>query len=459
MKKFIKITGILAAVLIILFVVGYIWVIRNAQYLLQEFVRSESNGKIELTSQRARYSFRKHQFVLTNPRLRSMNDDEKSTSYIITLKKITLNVGSLQSIIFRQKIAIDSIDCVSPLVEVIKTKKSTNSRISLPEEFAKIYKSIEETITKLQIKHLAIHSGSFSLIKKYDPDSSPIKISNIDLTIRNFGETSMQEENERVFFTDEIILQSTNQDITFPDGFHGMRFSKFKLNTKTNIIEIDSCFIYGNRTNSYKGQFGIFFDTLRLLNPDLNALAKRDLIKVDSAVCTNPNIDFSFEVKNTGNGRALFPTKKREKDSLQASFKKLFANLDLRYIGVQNADIDIRVKRGESFTTYTSRKSNFNLHQLLIVEDPDIPIQLDRFDFAIRNYIGYSPDSTYAIRFDSILLVKNKVSLSNFSIAPTGNNSPDWKEVKTRAFQLEDITWEDLIYDNRISTSGHTRTA
>ncbi len=436
--------------LIILFIVAYIWVLRNAQYLLQEFVRSESNGKVELTSKQVRYSFRKHQFVLINPTLRSMGEDDKATSYVISLQKITLNTGSLQSIIFRQKILIDSIDCVAPHVEVIKSRRSTNSKISLPEEFAKIYKSIEETITKLQIKHLAIHSGSFSLIKKYDPESSPIRISNIDLAIRNFGETSKQKDNERVFFTDEIVLQSSNQDIVFPDGFHGLRFSKFKLNTRTNIIEIDSCYIYGNRTNSYKGEFGIFFDTLRLLNPDLNALSKRNLIKVDSAVCINPNINFSFDVKNTGNERGLFPTKKREKDSLQASFKKLFANLDLQYIGVQNADIDIRVKRGENFTSYTSKKSNFNLHQLLIVEDPDIPIQLERFDFAIRNYIGYSPDSIYAIKFDSILLVKNKVSLSNFSIAPTGNNSPEWKEVKTRAFQLEDITWEDLIYNNRI---------
>jgi hypothetical protein len=379
-----------------------------------------------------------------------MADDEKSTSYIISVKKITLNTGSLQSIIFRQKISIDSIDCVSPFVEVIKTEQSTTSRISLPEEFARIYKSIEETISKLQIKHLAIHSGSFSLVKQYDPGSAPIRITNIDLAIQNFGESSQQQESDRVFFTDEIVLQSRNQDIIFPDGFHGLKFSKFKLSTKTNIIEIDSCFIYGNRTNSFKGQFGIFFDTLRLLNPDLNALSKRDLIKVDSAVCINPDIDFSFEVKKSGNDGGLFPAKKRIKDSLEASFKKLFANLDVQYIGVQNADIDIKVKRGESFTTYTSKKSNFNLHQLLIVEDPKIPIQLERFDFAIRNYIGYSPDSTYAIRFDSILLVKNKVSLSNFSIAPTGNNAPDWKEVKTRAFQLEDITWQDLIYNNRI---------
>ena len=118
-----KVTSIIAGVVIILFLIAYIWVLHNAQYLIQEFVRSESDGKIELTSKQVRYSFRKHQFVLINPMLRSMHDEDKSTSYIIKVKKITLNTGSLQSIIFRRKISVDSIDCIEPVVEVIKTKK------------------------------------------------------------------------------------------------------------------------------------------------------------------------------------------------------------------------------------------------------------------------------------------------------------------------------------------------
>lgn len=450
MKRILKISGIIIGILLLLFLGAYIWVIYNAQYLLREFVRSESKGKIEIASQKVRYSFRRQQFEVFNPRISSAPSADQSTSYVIRLKKMVLNTGSLQSILFRKTFTIDSLDCTQPVVEVIKTKPSENKKVSLPEEISKIYKSIEEVISKMEIRHFAISNGSFSLIRKYDPESPPIHISNIDLTITNFGEFSDNDASKRVLFTDRILLESRNQDIIFPDGLHGLRFSRFRLNSETRHIEIDSCYIYGNNTKNSTADFGVFVDTLRLINTDLNALSRADIIRVDSTVCLNPEIRFNLEVKNTSNG-SVFSSKKREKDSLEAAFKNLFANLDLRAINVLNAGINIRVKRGEGVTTYTSKKSNFNLMGLLILKDPAVPIQVERFDFAIRDYRGFSRDSAYMIRFDSIQLLKNRLSLSNFVIAPnSSNHNADWREVKTKAFQLEDITWAELIYNNRV---------
>ncbi len=433
----------------LIFLGAYIWVIYNAQYLLREFVKSESKGKIEISTQKVRYSFRRQQFELFNARISSTVLADESTSYVISLKKLVLNTGSLQSVIFRRTFTIDSIDCTQPIIEVIKNKPGESRRISLPDEISKIYKSIGEVISKMNIRHFSIRSGSLALIRKYDPGAEPIRISNIDLTITNLGDFTGDASRDRILYSDRILLESANQDILFPDGFHGLRFSKFRLNTQTRQIEIDSCYIYGKKTKSSAADFGVFVDTLRLLNTDLNALARFDLIRVDSTICMNPEIIFNLEVKNPVAN--VFAVKKRAKDSLETAFKKLFANLDLHFINVQNAKVDIRLTRGEGSTTYTSRNSNFNLHGLLILEDPATPIQLERFDFAIRNYKGFSRDSAYMIRFDSVLLLKNKLALSNFSIGPSyGNNQADWREVKTRAFELEDIHWAELIYNNKI---------
>ena len=427
---------------------AYLWFINHAEDLVQQFIYNESNGTVDIKIGKVRYNHKRQLLTLTKTRF--LTPGNENTQYEIFAEKFILKVGTLRSILSGGKLQVDSILCDSPEVEVIKLRPEPYRDFSIPAEMSKVYNILGRSLRNLTIRQFRIINGVFSIRRQYQPASKPVRIDRINMLVDEIHADREMDDTARFLFTDRIILESTNQDILLADGYHGLRFKKFSLNTKSRIIQLDSCQVFGNKRDTAYGDFQIFFERLRLTNTDLNQLAQNDIIQTDSVLCTRPDIRFRFELKDDPGSRQ-YAKNHFNKDSIERAFKELLGNLQLAYIGVEEAGIDITAMRQGEVSRYTSERSNFTIHDVRIVHSPKIPIRIGRFDFEIMDYLGYSTDSLYAIRFDSIQLMDDKLSLSNFSIRATNKNqNAEWREVKTKAFELEDIYWTELIFKNRL---------
>lgn len=426
----------------------YVWFINHAEDLVQQFIYNESNGTVDLKIGKVRYNHERQ--LLTLIKTRFITPGNENTRYNITAEKFILKVGTLRSILNGGKLQVDSILCESPEVEVVKLRPEPNRDFSIPEEMSKVYKILGRSLRNLTIRQFRLSNGVFSIRRQYQQASKPVRMDRINLLVDEIHADAHNDDSSRFLFTDRIILESTNQDILLADGYHGLQFKKFYLNTKNRIIQLDSCLVFGNKRDTAYGEFRVFFERLRLTNTDLNSLAKKDIIVTDSVLCTRPDIQFRFELKdNPGSYQSI--KKRLNKDSVERAFKELVGNLQLGYIDVEEAGIDITAMRQGEVSRYTSERSNFTIHDVRIIQSPEIPIRIGRFDFEIMDYLGYSTDSLYAIRFDSIQLMDDKLSLSHFSIRATKRNqNAEWREVKMKAFELEDIYWTELIFKNRL---------
>ncbi len=449
-KKILKTLGILLSIIIILITALHIYVVNNAEKLIEDLVNTESKGKLKLNVKNIRFNYFSKKVELENVTFFSNDSLDLRTAYHFQVDNIRMQVRALVPIFTRRELRIDSIFLSSPKIEVIRLKpveRISNKQVSIPREMGRIYNSIMDALQFLEVKRFQFDEGQFRLVNKIIPGQQPLEITRLHFHIDNL-KIDTTTSGEDFPLTGQMVFRTRGQDITFPDGNHRLAFSRFRINIRKRLIEIDSCTLTGKRNDTSRSGFSIFLDTLKLTKVDFESLYEYDLIKADSVYCLNPDFKIELELRqkpfpgnSKTNSRAGIP-------NIDTLINQLTGDLQLGYIGVKNAAVNIVSHRGESSTSFTSDKNNFEMRGLTIDHSQPQPVTLQGFDMAIRNYENFVKDSSYFLRFDSIRLRENRILLSNFSI----NTEPykDKRNIQVQQFILSGLSWADLLFDRKV---------
>ena len=434
----------------------YFFTIYRVESALQRLVHNQSNGKLIFKVKKVDLNIFDLRFAFHEPEIRTIDSSNSVSGYHVKADEFSLNIHSLLSVFSGKPLIIDSVIVQSPLIEVFKyrQKGGPHRKISLPHEMSKVYESLEKVLKVLNLNYLHVSDAKFRIYDRTGTDTKPLTVSNLNLTIDNVSKEPGASEN-KFLFADRILLEIYNEDITLPDGYHGIKFKRLWMGTRSQMIKLDSCYIYGKSSDSTEGEFSVFIDSLRIKKLDFNALAKENKIRFDSALCINPAIYFKLQIKDKGKKPKFDFNRKVDSDSIDQKLKKMLGNLDIGYLTVKNASVHIVTNKNDKTNIYNTKNSNFSLGGLVVSSDQNVPVALAFLDLNVSDYTGYSPDSMYVIKFDDVIVHENRIRLSNFRISPSASN-PDRlrKEIKMKAFELDDIDWLTLLYENRI-VAGH----
>jgi len=439
-KKILKILGIILGIIIILITALHIYVVNNAESLVEDIVTRESNGKLKLKVKNIKFNYFSKKVELQDITFFSNDSLDLATYYHFHVDKIKIKVKALIPIFTRKELKIDSIFLVSPKITVTRLKPldtAGQKDISIPHEMGKVYNSIMDALKFLEVKRFQFDDGEFRLINKVLPNQQPLVITRMHFHI----ETDPNANTEDFSESDKLVFWTKGQDITFPDGNHRLAFSRFRIKIKKRLIEIDSCTLIGKRADSTGSGFSLYIDTLKLTNVDFKSLYETGLIKADSVNCLDPKFKIDLELKNKTAGPKKIP-------NLDTLINQLTGDMQLNYVGVRNAEVNITTTRNDKSTSFTSEKNNFEMTGLQIDHSLPQPISLQSFDMAIRNYENFVKDSSYFLRFDSIRLRENKILLSNFSINTEAYK--DKRNIQVRQFILSELSWADLLFDQKV---------
>ena len=439
-KKILKILGIILGIIIILITALHIYVVNNAESLVEDIVTRESNGKLKLKVKNIKFNYFSKKVELQDITFFSNDSLDLATYYHFHVDKIKIKVKALIPIFTRKELKIDSIFLVSPKITVTRLKPldtAGQKDISIPHEMGKVYNSIMDALKFLEVKRFQFDDGEFRLINKVLPNQQPLVITRMHFHI----ETDPNANTEDFSESDKLVFWTKGQDITFPDGNHRLAFSRFRIKIKKRLIEIDSCTLIGKRADSTGSGFSLYIDTLKLTNVDFKSLYEKGLIKADSVNCLDPKFKIDLELKNKTAGPKKIP-------NLDTLINQLTGDMQLNYVGVRNAEVNITTTRNDKSTSFTSEKNNFEMTGLQIDHSLPQPISLQSFDMAIRNYENFVKDSSYFLRFDSIRLRENKILLSNFSINTEAYK--DKRNIQVRQFILSELSWADLLFDQKV---------
>lgn len=453
-KKILKITGISLGVLLVLLIGFHFWFKAHAREIIEDLVESRSKGKVRLKIEKLHFNYFSRKIELEKAVFYNTDTATANTAYRFSVDRIKLEAKAILPIVFKKQLLIDSLNLLSPHIQVTRLRAgnkpdSTKKDVSIPEEMGKIYTSIQDALQVLQVKRFQIDNGTFTLINKIDPEQLPVNITNLHFHIDNLKvDTSKLSGNEKLLFSDNIVLRSHDQNILFPDGRHRLSFSSFRINLQNKLVEFDSCTIAATRTDNTATSFNVFFDTLLLSSIDFDTLYRHEVIKADSVYCINPRFDLEVEV-----GKKKDADKPRPK--LDDIIKQLTGDLLINHVVVNNADFNIKTTKDGKPSSFTFTKNNFEMGGLAIDQDARKPVKIETFRMAIRNYENFLKDSSYQMRFDSVHLINDKIILSNFSFKQLDNGKVINSFVMPQ-FELTGLSWDDLIFDQKLSARDAT---
>lgn len=422
------------------------WFVQNTNAIIESLVSARSEGRIQLQLDKSSFQYLNKRILLRGATFYATDTSDAKTTYQFSIPRLNLKIRSFWPFFLYRELLLDSITLNAPVVTVTRLSRSSlqeKESVSIPEEIGRVYNSILDALEVLQVKRFQIDDGRFHLVNKIAPHQPVTTISNIHFHISNLNINSDSTARDKFLYSDNVVLRVHDQNIALPDGIHHVAFKNLLINAGRKQVQLDSCWVKAETEND-RNAFRIFFDVLKLTNLDFAALSKRNEIKADSVYVDNPDMELALELK-----------KKRERGKkleLDTIIQRFTGDLNLGYIGVQNAVVNIIAHRGDTTTTFSSKNDNFKMYGLRINSDSAQPVHVDEFAMILRDYETYSRDSSTVYRFDSLRFTNKKVRLSNFTIRSINNgNGKPVLYYSIPAFELTGLSWEDLLFDRYIS--------
>src|SRR6185503_18565946 len=151
-KKILKTLGIILGVIIILITALHIYVVNNAEALVEEIVARESKGKLKLKVQNIKFNYFSKKVEFKNVTFYSNDSLDLKTSYYFQVDKIKMKVTRLK-----------------PL------DRPSGKEVSIPQEMGRVYNSIMDALKFLEVKRFQFDEGQFRLVNKVLPDQQPLE--------------------------------------------------------------------------------------------------------------------------------------------------------------------------------------------------------------------------------------------------------------------------------------------
>ena len=105
-KKLLKIAGYTSVGLAILLIAFHIWFIQHAKYMLEDFVKRKSNGKLNLKIEKLSYDYLSNQMDIKEAVFFTTDSISAPASYRFAVKEIDLKLKMVWPLIFQKKLLI-----------------------------------------------------------------------------------------------------------------------------------------------------------------------------------------------------------------------------------------------------------------------------------------------------------------------------------------------------------------
>ena len=444
-RRFLKRALIAGSILILIFLALQYWFINNARNVLKNYISEQSKGKITLELERLNLNLLTKRLQIVQGELKSTDSTIAPVSYQVNFTRLSVNVGSMWSLLFRKELMLDSLKIYNPNIRVTQWRKDTSrlqeiDKLSIPQELGKVYNALLGALNEFAVRRIIIDNAQVNLVNKIDPKSEPVNISNIHFDLAR----KYTLENNRYVFTpgeQTIELRTFNQDIALPDERHRLAFKSFRLQLIGQTIEMDSCTVTARSTDSVKSNYSIFYKKLYLSGVDFPALSAQNLIKADTVYCVNPVFDFNiYRGETTAQNNTPDPRK---------IIGELSGNLDLGYVKIEQAGINFNLYGKTDRSFFNANKDDFTIRGLRINPDSAYPVSLRDIDMVLKEYQLYNQDSSSSFSFDSLRLKNNDIILNNFAVSSNSGRRivRNDIDVKVPYFELSNLDWYELIFN------------
>lgn len=402
-------------ILLALFATVYYMAAYRFKDSLQFLVKKESGGKFLLHAGKADFSIFNKTITLKNISLRNADTLSGPQHIELNVPDIYFSFSSWKSLIFHQRLLIDSLAINNPHI-FVHVHKDTSSAIHQKSNFRldDFLDLLNRTSQHLNARSLSINKLSFEYAKLNGP--APLRGNDVNISIKNF--TKVDSNDKHVLASDSVRVSMGPQHWVLPDGIHEISFRQFDFSTGDQKAELDSFFFRQKRTDAKPGLV-IKGDQFYFNSEHLPAIYQKSELNIDTLFCLNPSLIITGNKTHTGN-------KSINNEKIPAALANtdvpLFKLISVKFINVLNGEFHFKKNELDSITQSGARKSNAEIYNLVLDEKNNQRLTTDSIKFNLNDIQFYSKDSLSKLKIAEFLMKGKDAVFKNVTYMPSEYN-------------------------------------
>jgi hypothetical protein len=448
-KKIFKFIGYIIALAAVLLLGFHLWFIYHSEKTIEDLITWASDGKLKSSIKKFKIDYVNNNIDIKELTIFNIDSSAEATSYRFSTKDFHLRIRSRWDLIFNKKLLIDSVVFNSPDIIVtrrgVRPQDTTNKKLLLAEELGNVYKAINQSLAVLNLQRFEIYDGRVLINDAHKSNRTPFRLSHIFLSIDKLNiDSTTTKDSSRFIFSDRMLLRMNDQHILLPDNKSSVDFKELLIDSKEKSIRVTSPVVRILPSKDQKNSVIISAHSLNITGLDFNALYQQELIKADSVFLENPDGNLEIFTGEKNNDASH-----KKKTPLDSALLHLPVAINISHVVIQHADGMMHLHQGKKITSFQTKNDNVSVVGVRINDSSGGTLNIDGFNYTARNYIGYTPDSIYRFRFDSLQFINNKIVLHHFIAATVKKTKANLiRDYIVPRFEITGMDWFSFIFDN-----------
>lgn len=461
-----KIVAWFIGIILLLLFAFHIWFINYAEKAIGELVNWKSQGKLNASVKKMRIDYFNNKVEIKEIAFFNTDTLGQATSYRFATKELRFTILSKWNLVFHKKLAVDTIIFTAPDITLTRRDvpkvdvptDTTKKKIELAEELGNIYKTINQALTVLNLKCFRINDGRVIVKDANVSGKPPFLLSHIYFSVNKLAIDSADKDSQGNFLlADDIRLRVGAQVIQLQDGKSNIGFSELLIDSKQRLILVSNPSVH---LYPAPGKGTIFSSTMQKLSIsglDFNTLYTQPLIKIDSVYMESGVGD--IQIRSNAKKKKTDAEKKRDEAKkavpIDEAIRHLPVAISINHVVISNGSGQVHLYQGLKSTLFQSKNDNLNLYGVHVNDTTKKALVIRNFTYTLRNYSGYTPDSIYRYRFDSLQFVGNKIVLFNFVIQTLRDDKTNTSRNHIiPRFEITDMDWMAFLLHNEFKASS-----
>jgi hypothetical protein len=454
-KLFFRFTWHIAAFIVVLLLCFHFWFIYHSEKTIEDLITWASGGKLKSSIKKIKINYFDNNIDVKDLIIFNTDSSAQSTAYRFTTKNFHLKIRSRWDLIFHKQLLLDSVVFNNPDIIVTRSglqkNDTTGKKLLLAEELGNVYKAITQSLNVLNLQRFEIIEGRVLIKDAGNTGRAPFRLSHIFLSVDKFNiDTSVVKDKSAFIFSERILLRINDQHILLPDNKSNISFKELLIDSKEKLVRIVNPAINILPQAQQKNSLIASAPLLSITGLDFNALYQRQLIKADSVFLDNPKgiSEIYMNEKNAGDDN-------KKKTPIDSALVQLPVAINISHIVLQHGDGLLHLHQGNKVTSFQTKNDNISIAGIRINDSAGNILNIDGFNYTVRNYIGYTPDSIYRFGFDSLQFINNKIVLHHFTAATVKRTKATLvRDYTVPRFEITGMDWLSFILDNHFKAKN-----
>ncbi|MEM7549114.1 MAG: hypothetical protein AAF363_05540 [Bacteroidota bacterium] len=333
--------------------------------------------------------------------------DEFRNTYALKIPKIEIVLNSVSEIVLYKELDVSSLILTNPLVS-IEHFPSDNSEFELSTNTGDLYQVVSGYIKSYRVENFRINNGRANYVNHGRLDRS-YDIQDFSFQMENFKLDSSSLANQnKILYTDEILLTINNEQFNLPDSLHQIRFDSLSISTKESSIsfhnirvepfeELDNI----DRRRLLKLNFYDFgIPLFKLTGVDFSTAYNQNKLFIESIFLEEPNIRTDARKKERKT------TVGDEDNRLTTILGRLFEEIIISQLEVKNATLNSTFYPRGRKQQFKTKSMSMLLSDLELDSTAASRIEdtffYDHFEIQLSDYHFILPDSIHKLDIEDL---------------------------------------------------------